>query len=154
MFRPYLLLFICAISVGACTSGLETIGTISITQFSYDTLIPRQVTLNLSKGDVVEVWNDMSIESRQKNEVQIHYGLERYINGESKGGLKLDALKTNPTIPGTKQRARGRLSLSFQGKLTYINIEETGKYTFKSALFSSDQDLIIHRAKLIFKKQH
>lgn len=153
MWRIIVTLLLCLFALESCSSGLETIGTITIPKTSFDTLITRQLTLDLEKGEIIELWNDMSIESRQKLDVEIHYGLEQMINGKPKGGLKLDALKTNPTLQGAKQRARGRLVWSFEGKMTYIQVEETGKYTFKAALFTSDKDLILHKAKLIFKKR-
>lgn len=109
--------------------------------------------MKLNKGDVVQVWNDMLIQTKRKDDIEVSYGLEQFVNGKSRGGLKIDALKTNPTILSVDERARGRLVLGFQGKMTYINIEETANYTFKAILLSNDSLLIVDRAKLVFKRE-
>jgi hypothetical protein len=106
----------------------------------------------LNKGDVVEVWNDMLIQTLRKDDIEVSYGLEQFVNGTSRGGLKIDALKTHPTIESVDERARGRLVKGFQGKMTFIEINETADYTFKAILISNDSLLIVDRAKLMFKR--
>ena len=140
--------------IQSCTGGLENLGSISIKHISSDTILVQETTIELKEGDVVELWNDMSIETRQKDKVRVIYGLEQYLNGQSRGGMKLDALKTNPTLLESKESARGRLVWSFQGKMAYIDILESGKYTFKAALFTSDKELILNRASLVFKRRN
>ena len=149
-----LFFLVLALLLGACSDGSENLGSISIKKVSFDTIFLEETTIELTEGDVVELWNDMSIETRQKDKVQLYYGLEQYLEGKSRGGMKLDALKTNPTLLESKEMARGRLIWSFQGKMAYIDILESGKYTFKAALFSSDPELILNRASLIFKRRN
>lgn len=152
--KQVILFLILTSSLTSCTGGLENVGSISIKNVSSDTIILKETTIELQEGDVIELWNDMSIETKQKDQVRVIYGLEHYLEGKSHGGMKLDALKTNPTILESKESARGRLVWSFQGKMAYIDILESGKYTFKAAIFTSDKELILNRANLIFKRRN
>jgi len=152
--KQIILFLILILSLASCSGGLENLGSISIKNVSSDTIILRETTIELQEGDVVELWNDMSIETKQKDKVHVFYGLEHYLEGKSRGGMKLDALKTNPTILESKESARGRLVWSFQGKMAHIDILESGKYTFKAAVFTSDKELILNRASLIFKRRN
>lgn len=150
--KSFVLYILLALLLSACSDSFETVGTISIPSASRDTLILRETIIHLNEGDVVEVWNDMLIQTLRKDDVEVSYGLEQFVHGKSRGGLKIDALKTNPTIVSVDERARGRLVKGFQGKMTYIEINETADYTFKAILKSNDSLLIIDRAKLVFKR--
>lgn len=147
----FILLF--AMLLSACSDGLENAGTISFKKVSVDSTELEETSIDLKKGDVVELWNSMSIETKQKNDVQVRYELEHFFDGKSIGILQLNALKTNPTILESKEFTRGRMVWSFQGKMTSIEIQESGKHTFKAKAFTSDSLLLLNRAKLVFKRR-
>ena len=150
--KALVLFILSAVLLSSCSESLETVGSISIPKVSRDTVILRETTIHLNKGDEVELWNDMLIQTVRKDDVEVSYGLEQFVDGKSRGGLKIDALKTNPTIESVDERTRGRLVKGFQGKMTYITIDETADYTFKAILLSNDSLLIVDRAKLVFKR--
>lgn len=143
-----------AVTLTACTDGLENLETLSFKKVSRtDSKHVKQTSLALKKGDTIEFWNSMSLETKQKNEVKVRFELEHFLDGKSLGKMQLNALKTNPTILESKESTRGRLAWSFQGKMTSIEIQESGKHTFKAALFTSDSLLLLNRAKLVFKRR-
>lgn len=148
-----ILIILFAALLTACSEGLENVGTISFKQISTDSTSPEETSINLEKGDVIELWNSMSIETKQKNEVQIRYEFEHFLDGKSLGVMQLNALKTNPTILESKELTRGRMVWSFQGKMTSIEINKSGNHTFKANVFTSDSLLLLNRATLVFKRR-
>ncbi len=140
--------------LSSCSGGLENLATISVTKINPGSNHWIKTTIELKKGDVVELWNDMSIETKQKDKVEVNYFIEQYLDGKSQGKMKLNALKTNPTLLESKEMSRGRMIKSFQGKMEVLNITESGKHTFKAALFTTDKKLILNRANLVFKRRN
>ena len=150
----HIFIILLVIILASCSDGLENLGSISIMKINSENVHFNETTIELKKGDVIELWNDMSIETKQKNNVKANYLLEQYLDGKSLGEMDVNALKTNPTLLESKEMSRGRMIWSFQGKMTVLNITESGKYTFKAALFTSDEALILNRANLVFKRRN
>ena len=151
--KAFVLFILSALTLSSCSESLENVGTLSIPSLGRDTLIFREATMHLNKGDVVQLWNDMLIQTVLKDDVNVSYRLEQFVNGKLLSEIRIDALKTDPTIESVEERTRGRLILGFQGRMTDLNIDETGDYTFKANLISNDSLLIVDRAKLVFKRQ-
>lgn len=138
----------------SCSDGLENLGTIPIQKISSENPILNETVIELKKGDVIELWNDMSIETKQKDKVKVSYLLEHYVEGEAQEEMTLNALKTNPTLLESKEMSRGRMIWNFQGKIGILNITKSGKHTFKSAIFTNDEALLLNRANLVFKRRN
>lgn len=150
----YTFFVLLTLSLYGCSDGLENLGTISIAQINPENVHLNEATIELKKGDVLELWNDMSIETKQKNKLVVNYFLEQYLDGKLLSEMDLNALKTNPTLLESKEMARGRMIWSFQGKMKSMTITESGNYTFKAALFTSDKELILNRVNIVFKRRN
>ena len=139
--------------LSACGSDEDrTLATLEITEASVDELHVAEATLDLKKGDVIEFWNEMDVESAQGDSLNLIYTLVQFIDGEKIGGTKLDALSTNPTYNEVKTQVNDQLKLSFYGKMTFMKIEQDGKYRFQVVLNTSDEDVKINKADFIIAK--
>jgi hypothetical protein len=148
-----LLLAISSILVLSSCSSLmgEEIARLSFKETSNEKLNIEETTLSLKKGDEIKLWSDVDIEF--EDALALQYTIEIFIDTTSKGGFRLDALETNPTLMEVKTQVGDSYKWSFNGKMKSIVIEDDADYTFKAVLNSSENpSLLLKKADLVFKK--
>ncbi|GAA4245184.1 hypothetical protein KO504_04010 [Winogradskyella psychrotolerans] len=144
-------IFFCFLLIGCSKLLGEEVARLEINKTSNTELYPKEAALSLSKGEKISFWTDTDVV--YEDDVALIYTVEIWKDSVNIGGLKLDALKTNPTVMELRKTIGNKTSWSFSGKMKHITIKETGNYTFKAILNSSDNpSLKINKAELVLKK--
>ncbi len=135
----------------SCDIMGEEIGRLSFTETSNYELNVKELTLELKKGEKISFWTDTDIE--YESDLALVYQLELWQDTGKIGGIQLNALETNPTLMQVKTQLGNKTSWSYQGKMNFFQIENTGKYTFKAIIKSSENPTLkLNKADLVFKK--
>ncbi|WP_179335497.1 hypothetical protein [Winogradskyella costae] len=129
----------------------EEVARLKINKTSNSELHLQEAALSLKKSDKISFWTETDVV--YENDVALMYTIEIWKDSINIGGLKLDALKTNPTLMELRKTIGNKTSWSFSGKMRHITIKETGNYTFKAILKSSDNPTLkVNKAELVLKK--
>jgi hypothetical protein len=131
----------------------EEIARLSINQVSTDenSLIIKETSLNLKKGEEIAIWSEMDIE--YEGDVALRFRMEVSKDGENFGDLEIDPTDKNITIGEVKTSLMGKTDWRFSGKNSKIKIEEDGNYTFKGILVASENSTLkVTKAEIVLKK--
>jgi hypothetical protein len=105
----------------------------------------------LNKGDKLWFWTDVNIE--YKGNLNLEYQIQLIKNSDTLGYLQLHPFDKNVTIGELKTTFFDATKWSFQGSMDFLQIKETGKYTFRTILVSNpNETLKINKADLVLKK--
>ncbi|MEO1053488.1 MAG: hypothetical protein AAFX87_22830 [Bacteroidota bacterium] len=154
MIKRNLLLLLVLLSVLTACSALmgEEIARLPINGVSSpDSLIMKETSLNLKKGDEIAFWSEMDM--AYEGDVGLRFRVEVLKDGEAHGGLEIDPTEKNITAGEVKTSLMGKTNWRFTGRNTSVDIDEDGNYTFKAILVASENpSLVIEKAELVIKK--
>ena len=116
-----------------------------------DATFPKEVSLDLEKGDEVSFWSKMDF--KHEGPIEIRYNILVYKNDEKFKVLEYDPREKNITIGEVKTEFNSKTKWSFTGKNGEFKIDETAQYTFKAIfLTSTNETFVFDEADLIIKK--
>ncbi|CAN5489073.1 hypothetical protein BH10BAC1_BH10BAC1_13380 [soil metagenome] len=111
----------------------------------------KSTTIDLDKDDKLFFWTDMNIE--YEGDLQLEYQVQIIKDTDTIGYVHLRPFEKNVTIGEVKTTFFNKTTWSFSGSIDFLKIKETGKYTFRSALFASKTDgVLLKKADLVLKK--
>lgn len=112
---------------------------------------PREVTVELKKGDEVAVWSEMDMS--YQGEVQLQFQVQVLRDGQPFEQLAFDPREKNLSIKEVKTNMNGDVSWSFAGRNRSLQIPETGRYTFRGRLLAQPaQGPEIRKAELVLRR--
>ena len=137
----------------ACSalSGKEIAST-SIEKISnIDNPSGQVITLDLNAGDKIWFWTDMDLS--YNDELALEYQIQLIKNADTLGFIRFYPFQKKVTIGEVKTTFGGKTNWSFLGRMDFLQINESAKYTFRILLASNENEtLVLNKARLILKK--
>lgn len=112
---------------------------------------PREVTVELKKGEEVAVWSEMDLSYQGQQQLQFQLAVLR--DGQPVEQLSFDPREKNLSIKEVKTNVNGAVSWSFAGRNRTLRIPATGRYTFRGRLLAQPaHGPNIRKAELVLRK--
>lgn len=112
---------------------------------------PKEVTVELKKGEEVAVWSEMDMSYQGEQQLQFQLAVLR--DGQPFEQLAFDPREKDLSIKEVKTNVNGDVSWSFAGRNRTLRIPETGRYTFRGRLLAQPaHGPEIRKAELVLRK--
>lgn len=138
--------------ISACGITGQEVGRLSINKLSTPgSLMIKEVTLDLKKGETLLIWSEMDVE--YEDDVVMQFKMDVLKNGAPFGSFEINPTDKSISLGELKKTFNRKTTWSFSGKNSELKIEEDGKYNFKAIFVSSDNPTLkVNKAEVVFKK--
>lgn len=127
----------------------DALAVVEVKELSTTEPIYYEVELDLKKGKKLEFWTTMDIE--YFGDPELAYVVEIWKEGRPFGEFELNAFETNPTINAAQTKIGSKTTHKYTGKLNFLKMAESGRFTVKFILFCSDKEAGLNKAELILR---
>jgi hypothetical protein len=111
----------------------------------------KTTSLDLKAGEKLWFWTDMDIE--YSGNLELIYQIQLIKNTDTLGYIEFHPFDKKITLGEMKTTLLGKTKWSFKGSMDFLKIKESGKYTFRAILASSqNESLKLNKADLVLKK--
>jgi len=130
----------------------EEIARLAINEISTEeSLVVKEVALELKAGDEIGIWSDMNIAFEGQVDLRFRIGVTK--NGDDYTAIELDPLEKYITLEETKNTLNGKTNWQFIGKNKGLKIDEDATYLFKVIFVASkNPSLEVIKAEVILKR--
>jgi hypothetical protein len=112
---------------------------------------PREVVVQLKKGDKVAVWSEMDL--RYQGELRLEFQVQVLRAGQPVQQLAFDPRDKNISLKEVKTDLNGAVSWSFTGKNAELIAPADGAYTFRGRLLAQPaHGPDIRKAELVLRR--
>lgn len=150
--KKIILFFFVTCFISACGITGTEIGRLSINKVSTpDSLIIKEVTLDLKKGETLLIWSEMDVE--YEGDVAMQFKIDVMKNGAPFGSFEINPTDKSISLGELKKTFNNKTTWSFSGKNSELDIKEDGKYNFNAIFVTSDNPTLkVNKAEVVFKK--
>jgi hypothetical protein len=145
--------FVIALLTGCEALRGKEVARLPVNQISVDSnhRFIQEATLELKKGDKVNIWSEMDMAYEGK--VKLQFNIEVQKNKQNMGVLMIDPTRKSLTMGEIKTVFNNKTDWSFSGKNSEFHVEEDASYTFRAILIASpNPTLKIKKAEVVLKK--
>ncbi|NMM49768.1 hypothetical protein [Marinigracilibium pacificum] len=148
-----ILLILFSILFTACEAltGKE-IGRLKINKVSNENvLFTKEKSFQFVEGEEIAFWSDLDIE--YTGDVQLRFKIQMLKDGQELSVLEVNPFDKKITIGEVKTSINEDTKWSFIGKNKSLVVKESGNYTFKGLLITSENPTLkINKAEIVIKK--